>query len=77
MLTSDVSQSRAIGYGRGMGRVLRKHSLHALWAALVTYDLARYGAVRTRGKRGAAQRCLAHVKGLVTGFTASVSASST
>jgi glycosyltransferase involved in cell wall biosynthesis len=76
MLTSDVSQSRAIGYGRGMGRVLRKHSLHALWAALVTYDFARYGLVRTQDKR-AAQRCLAHAKGLVTGFTASLNASST
>jgi glycosyltransferase involved in cell wall biosynthesis len=77
MLTSDVSQDRAIGYGRGMGHVLRKHSLHALWAALVTYDLARYGLVRARGNRGAAQLCLAHAKGLVSGFTASVSASST
>jgi glycosyltransferase involved in cell wall biosynthesis len=70
MLTSEVSQDRAIGYGRGMGRVLRKHSLHALWAGLVTYDLARYGLVRTQGKRSAAQLCLAHAKGLVSGFTA-------
>jgi glycosyltransferase involved in cell wall biosynthesis len=70
MLTSEVSEGRAIGYGRGMGRVLRKHSLHALWAGLVTYDLARYGLVRTQGKRSAAQLCLAHAKGLVSGFTA-------
>jgi glycosyltransferase involved in cell wall biosynthesis len=70
MLTSEVSQDRAIGYGRGMGRVLRKHSLHALWAGLVIYDLARYGLVRTRGRRSAAQLCLAHAKGLVSGFTA-------
>jgi glycosyltransferase involved in cell wall biosynthesis len=70
MLTSDVSQDRAVGYGRGMGRVLRKHSLHALWAGLVTYDLARFGVVRSRGERSAAQLCLAHAKGLVSGFLA-------
>jgi glycosyltransferase involved in cell wall biosynthesis len=73
MLTSDVSRDRAIGYGRGMGHVLRKHSLHGLWAGLVTYDLARYGLVRTRGNRGAAHLCLAHAKGLVSGFIATAS----
>lgn len=73
MLTSEISKDRAIGYGRGMGRVLRKHSLHALWAGLVTYDLARYGLVWTQGNRDAAQLCLAHAKGLVSGFTAATS----
>jgi glycosyltransferase involved in cell wall biosynthesis len=69
MLASQVSQDRAVGYGRGMGRVLRKHSLHALWAGLVTYDIARCGLVAARGERTAAQLCLSHAKGLVSGFT--------
>ncbi|MDF2434516.1 MAG: hypothetical protein JWP44_4147 [Mucilaginibacter sp.] len=70
MLTSHISEDRAIGYGHGMGRVLRKHALHGLWAGLVTYDLARYGLVFAQGRRDAEQRCLGHLKGLVRGFGA-------
>ena len=41
MLSGGISNGRAVTYGSGMGYVLRKHSLFALWLGLLTYDVLR------------------------------------
>ncbi|GGH12413.1 glycosyltransferase family 2 protein [Silvibacterium dinghuense] len=70
MLSSQIVQERAVSYGRGMGRVLRKHSLYSLWLMLAAYDLARAVLVTLRGKIAAAGLCFAHCRGILGGFTA-------
>jgi glycosyltransferase involved in cell wall biosynthesis len=71
MLSSSISRERAISYGRGMGRVLRKHSLFSLWIALMTYDFLRGLVVAVRGRTSAASLCFAHCRGVLGGFSAS------
>ena len=39
MLSGTVSRSRAVSYGAGMGRLVRRHSLILLWLGLLTYDV--------------------------------------
>jgi glycosyltransferase involved in cell wall biosynthesis len=70
MLSHGVSEGRAVSYGCGMGRVLRKHSLFLLWVGLLTYDVLRGIVVVSRGRLSAASLCFAHARGLVRGFVA-------
>lgn len=68
MLSSSVSHQRAVTYGCGMGRVLRKHSLFSVWAGLFAYDLVRIFVVTISGRLSAATLCAAHTRGLFTGY---------
>jgi glycosyltransferase involved in cell wall biosynthesis len=70
MLSQGASSFRAVTYGSGMGRVLRKHSLFVLWAGLLAYDVLRGVGVVLRGRVSAATLCFAHAWGLVRGFSA-------
>jgi glycosyltransferase involved in cell wall biosynthesis len=68
MMSGTVSRERALSYGAGMGRLVRRHSLTVLWTFLVVYDLVRVGFVLLRGRRSDAVFCLAHATGLFKGF---------
>jgi glycosyltransferase involved in cell wall biosynthesis len=68
MMSGTVSRERAVSYGAGMGRLVRRHSLTVLWAALLLYDLARASMVILRGRPGDAVFCFAHATGLFKGF---------
>lgn len=68
MLSGTVSRSRAISYGAGMGRLVRRHSLVLLWLGLLSYDLARALLVSARGQFVNASFCFAHAEGLFRGF---------
>lgn len=68
MLSGTISRARAISYGAGMGRLVRRHSLLALWLGLITYDLARVLLVAARGQFVNAGFCFAHAEGLFRGF---------
>jgi glycosyltransferase involved in cell wall biosynthesis len=68
MMSGTVSRERAVSYGAGMGRLVRRHSLTVLWAALLIYDLARASMVILRGRPGDAVFCFAHATGLFKGF---------
>jgi glycosyltransferase involved in cell wall biosynthesis len=68
MLSGTITSERAASYGAGMGALVRRHSLRGLWAALLLYDCARAAAVLCRGRRRDVACCLAHARGLVTGF---------
>ena len=70
MLSHSVSNQRAVTYGSGMGHVLRKHSLYALWAGLLGFDLERAMLVDLRGQPSSASLCFAHAWGLLRGFSA-------
>lgn len=77
MLSSLISRDRAISYGRGMGRVLRKHSLYTLWFLLMAYDFFRGIVVALRGRISAASLCFVHCLGIYSGFSAERSAEMT
>jgi glycosyltransferase involved in cell wall biosynthesis len=68
MLSGTVSRERARSYGAGMGRLVRRHSLVALWVGLLGYDLARAVLVSARGQFVNAGFCFAHAEGLFRGF---------
>jgi glycosyltransferase involved in cell wall biosynthesis len=68
MLSGGIAKERADSYGRGMGYVLRKHSLFSLWVVLVGYDFLRGLVVTLSGQRSAALLCFAHARGLARGF---------
>jgi glycosyltransferase involved in cell wall biosynthesis len=68
MLSGTVSRARAISYGAGMGRLVRRHSLVLLWVGLLSYDLARALLVSARGQFVNAGFCFAHAEGLFRGF---------
>lgn len=68
MLSGTVTHLRATRYGAGMGQLVRRHSLYALWGALMSYELLRIGAVMLRGDVNGAGFCWAHAKGLFQGF---------
>jgi glycosyltransferase involved in cell wall biosynthesis len=68
MLSGEVDWRRAAGYGRGMGYVLRKHSLAALGAAFVSYDLLRSMITAVKGDRKGMTLCLHHARGVVSGW---------
>ena len=67
-MSGTVSRERAVSYGAGMGRLVRRHSLTVLWTGLVAYDLARAALVALRGRPGDAVFCFAHATGLLKGF---------
>jgi len=69
MLSGEIDSRRAIGYGRGMGHVLRKHSFYLLGGAFVGYDLLRSVVVTFKGDLRAAALCLHHARGVLTGLT--------
>jgi glycosyltransferase involved in cell wall biosynthesis len=68
MLSGTVSRERAMSYGAGMGRLVRRHSLVLLWLGLLTYDVARALLVSARGQFVNAGFCFAHAEGLFRGF---------
>ena len=68
MLSGTVSRARAISYGAGMGRLVRRHSLGLLWILLLIYDLARALAISAKGQFANASFCFAHAEGLFRGF---------
>ncbi len=68
MLSGTVSRARAVSYGAGMGRLVRRHSLVLLWVGLLTYDLTRALLVSARGQFVNAGFCFAHAEGLLRGF---------
>ncbi len=68
MLSGSIPRERAKSYGWGMGNVLRKHSLFALWSILVAYDFMRGMVVALLGKSSAASLCFAHAGGLLRGY---------
>jgi glycosyltransferase involved in cell wall biosynthesis len=68
MLSGTVSRARAVSYGAGMGRLVRRHSLLLLWFGLLTYDIARALLVSARGQFVNAGFCFAHAEGLFRGF---------
>jgi hypothetical protein len=68
MLSGTVSRARAVSYGAGMGRLVRRHSLLMLWFGLLTYDIARALMVSARGQFVNAGFCFAHAEGLFRGF---------
>lgn len=64
MLSGGISNGRAVTYGSGMGYVLRKHSLFALWLGLLAYDVLRGFVIVARGRLSAASLCFAHARAL-------------
>ena len=68
MLSGHIDTRRASGYGRGMGRVLRKHSLPLLAIGFVVYDLLRSVVAAAKGSLAAAELCLSHAQGVVEGY---------
>lgn len=68
MLSGTISRERAMSYGAGMGRLVRRHSLFALWTALLAYDLLRAIVVTCMGRLTDAAFCFAHAEGLFRGF---------
>jgi glycosyltransferase involved in cell wall biosynthesis len=70
MLSGSVEGERAMGYGRGMGYVLRKHSMLLLSAAFVLYDMLRSALVAARGDLRASSLCIQHARGIASGYTA-------
>jgi len=68
MLSGTVTRTRAVRYGAGMGRLVRRHSLIVLWVTLLSYDVARAVLVTLRGKNTDAAFCFAHAEGLFRGF---------
>jgi len=68
MLSGEIDSRRATSYGRGMGYVLRKHSLLFLAVAFVLYDLVRSVIVGLKGDRKGMQLCLHHAGGIMSGW---------
>ena len=68
MLSGEIDSLRAASYGRGMGHVLRKHSLLPLGAAFVLYDLLRSVIVGLKGDRKGMALCLHHARGIASGW---------
>jgi glycosyltransferase involved in cell wall biosynthesis len=68
MLSGSIAKERARSYGWGMGNVLRKHSLFALWSILVGYDFLRAMVVALLGNFSSASLCFAHAGGLLRGY---------
>lgn len=68
MMSGTVGLERAVSYGAGMGRLVRRHSLLTLWASLMIYDVIRVLLVGARGRRRDASVCFAHTRGLFKGF---------
>jgi glycosyltransferase involved in cell wall biosynthesis len=72
MLSGTISGDRALSYGLGMGRVLRKHSLHILAFPLICFDLSRALTNLVVGESKGSRLCLLHGQGILKGYTARI-----
>jgi hypothetical protein len=72
MLSGGSSLPRAYAYGFGMGHVLCRHSLRALWASFLAYNVGRAIWALICGNRLGGQLCLAQNHGLWEGFLAPI-----
>ncbi len=70
MYSGHVKVDRALSYGLGMGRVLRKHGLHLLSAALFGFDFVRTAKSVFSLDFRSAKLCWAHGRGILEGFLA-------
>lgn len=68
MLSGAVPVQRAVSYGAGMGVVLRKYNMTAVFALFMLYGFARAFACLLSGRLRAAFLCLAHASGVWNGF---------
>jgi glycosyltransferase involved in cell wall biosynthesis len=68
MLSGTGSASRAQAYGFGMGHLLRRHSLHTLWASFLAYNVSRASWACIRGNTMGSHLCLAQTRGIWRGF---------
>jgi glycosyltransferase involved in cell wall biosynthesis len=68
MLSGTIEADRAVRYGVGLGRILRRRSLFKTWCVLMTYAVGRWLGVLIAGKRAAADLCFANLRGLYDGF---------
>jgi glycosyltransferase involved in cell wall biosynthesis len=68
MLSGNSSASRGKAYGFGMGHLLRRHSLRALWLNFLAYNTVRAAIALCRGNWDGARLCSAQTKGLWAGF---------
>jgi glycosyltransferase involved in cell wall biosynthesis len=68
MLSGEIDGRRAAGYGRGMGRVLQKHSEPLLLAGFVAYDLVRSASAAIKGDVASASLCVLHAWGISNGY---------
>lgn len=70
MLSGSASRPRARAYGFGMGHLLRRNSLRALWCGFLAYNMTRAGWAFSRGNMEGAALCFDQTKGLWEGFLA-------
>ncbi|MBW4025918.1 glycosyltransferase [Acidipila rosea] len=70
MFSGHIKRERALSYGMGMGRVLRKHSLLMLGGALFGFDLFRTFKGLLTGRANAGILCWAHGQGILRGYLA-------
>jgi len=70
MFSGRTDKVRAFSYGCGMGRVIRNREKFPLLPAFVAYDFARAAAGALSGKLDAAALCMAHGRGLCSGYFA-------
>jgi glycosyltransferase involved in cell wall biosynthesis len=70
MLSGNCAPSRAQAYGFGMGHLLRRHSLRALWLSFVGYNMLRAAIAACAADVRGAALCGAQTKGLWQGFRA-------
>jgi glycosyltransferase involved in cell wall biosynthesis len=70
MLSGSGSVARAESYGFGMGHLLRRHSLCALWVSFLLYNSGRAVGALARGNNLGTELCVAQTKGLWRGFLA-------
>jgi glycosyltransferase involved in cell wall biosynthesis len=72
MMSGEIDHKRAVGYGCGMGHVLRKHSMGLLGLSFVGYDLVRSALTVATGDFKASALCVHHAFGVASGYMASV-----
>lgn len=70
MFSGRADRARAFNYGCGMGRVIRNRGKFPLLPAFVGYDFARAAAGAVCGRLGAAALCVAHGRGICSGYFA-------
>ena len=67
-LSGTITADRARKYGMGMGVLTRRYCNVAFWVALLGYDVLRAALICLSGRFKDAAICLAHTRGLVTGY---------
>jgi glycosyltransferase involved in cell wall biosynthesis len=66
--SGGVKDGRMLGYGIGMGYVLKKHSMKFLAILFIAYDCLRGGLGYATGRSKAARCCIAHGRGIRRGY---------